>query len=327
MINLKILDEDFEEYKRNKILYEKYKQESQLMYEENKEELDNLLNKYLKLKRKMTRCSPYEDEYFVQRKKWLKFRNDNQLLDKYLELKNKRDGFFEKLDSIINYSSAIEHVVERIVILLHKDKKILMNLYSREEIDLSNFGKEKIDFVIEMLKNRHSFIGYIIRDDLPLMMNILEDLDGTVSYNDMDSCDIAEENYLNKVSKCYNIYLEFKRAHMFDNNEEKNGKIVNKITIPFDINEDIAELIKNKYTMDKETYLEKYYTLLILRDRNIEEMFLNIPEDHKKYLINAYYKLSTYKEHKTLEENRMHLRTASPVINCEVLKLLYKKKK
>ena len=114
---------------------------------------------------------------------------------------------------------------------------------------------------------------------------------------------------------------------MFDNNEEKNGKIVNKITIPFDINEEIAELIKNKNTMDKETYLEKYYTLLILRDRNIEEMFLNIPEDHKKYLINAYYKLSTYKEHKTIEENRMHLRTASPVINCEVLKILYKKKK
>lgn len=325
MINLKVLDKEFNNYKTNKEFYEKYKQEIELMYEKNKGELDRLLDIYNEIKTKIE--YNYINYRFKIRKILSMLKLDNKLLADYLNLKYLLHHYEELLEECISNTNITDDENQRFVILLHKDKKILMDLYSREEIDVSSFGKEKIEFLIEILKNRHSFIGYITRDDLPLLMNILEDIDEKVSYSDMDHCDIEEEKYLNETSKCHDIYLEFKRAHMFDNNEQENNDIVNRIEIPFDLNEEMSKLFKNKYTMEREDFLEKFYTLLILRNRNVENIFFNIPEANRKYLINAYYKLSTYKEHKTLEENRMHLRTASPVINCEVLKLLYKKKK
>ena len=316
MLNLEKINENYERYKQTVDGYKRLGKKLEQLKKDN--DMDNLLDRLGKL-RDSIKANPQEK---VQRHY---FSLIDELLSSNKELKeytmwesvwnNTKDKIYDLRTAIVTDE------YQRYIALKHDldDNYDLVELYTQEIVDLSDFDEDKKEYIIELLKNAGSFIGYATRDDLPLLMNILEEYDIPFNYDDVDEFNWDEEEYLFNESRSFELGLELVRAHMFDENideriytnyDGRKETISNHINITFDIDEEFRNLPYHKKDMTKEL-LEKYYLLLTLKHRNIEELYLLANEEEKEVILDMY---SHYSEKDNL------FRTSSPIINQEMLK-------
>ena len=78
------------------------------------------------------------------------------------------------------------------------------------------------------------------------------------------------------------------------------------------------KLESKKDTLSEREYKIEYYTILMLNN-NIEQLYLKVPDEDREVVLDAYMNLSQGVEVND-EINPIQYRTASPLINIEVLK-------
>ena len=201
---------------------------------------------------------------------------------------------------------------DRLVIGLLNDENICYELYdieTKETLSLIKYDDEMVNYIIEGLKRVNSFICFTDKSKLPLLEVILADIKNKYK-NDGTS-----------KPSCFEINLDYAKASLFDHPKQLNNieKIKNEIDKKIDENENSFQ--KNEIT-EREYYIRYYYYLMI-KNRNVEELYLYEPEDKKEYILEAYYRLSSYSE--MSEEFKYHERTESPIINKAILSRKYKK--
>ncbi len=211
---------------------------------------------------------------------------------------------------VYNYTCFYDNEYGEYFFLNQGNKKFILDLYRCQKIDVTNYDRLFINFLKNAIDKR---MLEITPDDLPLLMAIKEEL----NYIDY----IDENDFMAKGlwGTPYELKREFRYAKMLDD------KVYVENHTPFMLyidtrNKAIKDLEKVKETLSKEEYLTKYYEMKMLFGNNIEKMYLEADEENKKYIIEAYYNIASSKD-----ENK-HFRTASPIINIELLKEKYKVK-
>ena len=206
------------------------------------------------------------------------------------------------------------------VLLNQGNKKFLLDLYSLGKLDVTDYDKDFLEFIKNSIDKK---MLEITPDDLPVLMAIKEEID----YKEKDRInyyDVTGSDYLIRSDIPHQIKLEFIRSKMTDDKCTKRDDIVNRMPFILDTNKQakmMQELEKQASTLTKEEYLTKYYEMKMLFGNNIEKMYLEADEENKKYIIDAYYNSSIQAFY-----DKKHFRTASPIINMELLKEKYKVK-
>lgn len=190
----------------------------------------------------------------------------------------------------------------------------LIDLYTQERIELQNLEEGMAEYLIHLLSQNSSFLGYATREDLPLLMNLLETYDKNNFYEDMDSIGTVLDKFYYQEQRCLKIRSELTKAHMFDRFEEERNGIKNIVYVPFNIQKEMDKLKEKKEEMAEKDYYDQYFYLKILKERNIENLFCGVSESKKENVVNAYLKLSSDPTART------YARTASSLLNQEVLK-------
>ena len=319
MINLELLDKYAKEYKTKMEQLKELKKKRFSLIHSNEVEFYVLKKRYNELTNLDDR-----DKFII----------DNKLLREYEHCKWEILDLENDINKILNgtyFKGRLLKVSYDAYFALKKDKsddyKILC-MNTRETIDLEGMEDYKKEYLIKMLKTQKSFVGYLTRDDLPLLMNIYEENDIPYNFEKLVSMkydtDIISED-AEDVSKLKNGII---KAHMTDKRELKTT-IVDPITketeeveneLPFIYDSKTLEVLwyrldEEQQTLSEDEYMIKYYTYLILFANNIEDIYNEASDEYKTYVIEAYQRL-VY---------RGKIRTASPLINEEVLKREYAK--
>ena len=210
---------------------------------------------------------------------------------------------------IYNYTCFYDNEYGEYFFLNQGNKKFILDLYRCQKIDVTNYDRVFINFLKNAI-DKHML--EITPDDLPLLMAIKEEI------NYIDYIDENDFMVRGLSGRSDELKSEFTYAKMFDDKVYVNHA-------PFMLyidtrNKAIKNLEKLKETLSKEEYTVKYYEMKMLFGNNIEKMYLEADEENKKYIIEAYYNISTSEDHDK------HFRTASPIINIELLKEKYKVK-
>jgi len=310
MINTQLLDKEYDKYKLLKDKYNSYKEELEKIKITDYEGLEDVLRIYRDAKKEKKNISEEVLSIFLE--KYPIIARIDSLENLIITCKSNLDEHFLFTKTFDDFGRfiALKHI--------NDNEFDLINLNTQETLDLSQYDQDKQNYILEDLKKKNSFIGSITRDELPLLMNILEDMDIEIDYSDMDPDDVAAEAYYVEISKCYEMFLEIRKTRAYD-----EGNLIyhqNLANMLSNFNEELQKLKQNKKNISEEDYWNSFYRLKILSGENIEKMYLEAEESHKKHIINAYYKLSTPSEYNTKEEKCLQLRTASSIINQEVLK-------
>lgn len=209
MIDLKQLDVEYNNYKKIRNLYIKYNIEFSKFNKQNSEKLTDILNIYNIIK-KMKGNSSKKDTPVDAILEIV--REQNPLLKKWYEL----DCLVKKYQNELReYSHNTYAIMERskCICLKHKedDGYDLIDLDTQERLDLSQYDNSKQQYIINDLKNHHSFIGYVTQDELPILMQVYKELDKEVIYNDTDTEEEMEEKCWDEMTRCYTIEQEFEK--------------------------------------------------------------------------------------------------------------------
>ena len=328
MINLELLDEKYKKYKYAKDMYQSIKKDTEKYFEENKSSIEWLYPIYKEIvKSNIDELFYKEHGYYLS----TKLRDENKVLDNYIVLLENQEYVEEELRKLTNFDMFISEEFDRYVAIKHENGEgyDLINLYTNEKIDLSLFESLKEQFLVTQLINGCSFIGYIEQKDIPLLLNVIDeidyeghDIDIDLDDDNFDDIDKAEEEYYLKSNSCYNMNLALIRAHMFDNNQDEieipNGYglmrpkqiIRNDLRLKFSPNYEYSRLNPKSPFISEQGLKQRRYYLDILTKRNVEELYLTASEEDKEYVIDSY--LDAHEEY--------DIRTASSIINMEVLK-------
>lgn len=324
MINLNLIEERFFNYKELKENATKFEEGLDSYSKEHKKELDYLIPIYKTLQKNPSQ--EYFKEFGISLSD--EFLIKNPVLEKYERLRNILNNYKNEMYETMNDCGMIESC-QRFIALKHDndDDYSLLELYTQETIDLSGYSQEKVDFIVNMLKSASSFICFAKREDLPLLMNILEECDEELTYREMEPEDIQEEEYYTEMFKCPNMELEFIRAHMKDANEAERKESKSRIIrLNYPSEEKLSEAFDRlnilKEIIDSESYKEQYFYLMMLKE-DIETLYNSANKEDKKLIIDTYIKLSQGMPVLNLgylDLDHLEYRTASPKINIEVLK-------
>ena len=256
----------------------------------------------------------------------LQFKSNNDILKRYFYLNNSIKSISHDINELLKNSEevkAFDIKVKPYVAIKHirDDGYDVTNLETQETINLDEFDYNFKVLLIEMLKKNRSFIGYITRDDLPLLMTMLE------------------ANRYHRLDKYHKMGIEIAKAHMNDDSIKQTA-IVDKVTnemkmidnkIPFIYDSNKIDHLWNeldeseKYLSDDECCI-KYYEYIILFDNDIEEKYAEVESEYdKKMFIEAYFRLSKKIRNPLEKGDYVRCTTASPIINEEVLKRKYAK--
>ncbi len=229
MIDLEKLDLEYNDYKNIRVLYIKYKSEFEKFNKKNSEKLNGLLVEYNLIKnirRNSSRQDTMPDELLED------FIEKNPLFGEWYDLDCKVKNYKNKLQQ---YSSTTNAFMEcsRFICLKHKedDGYDLFDLFTQDKLDLSQYDNDKQQYIINDLKSHHSFICYVTQEDLPLLMQVVKEVDKAIAYNDNDTEDEMEQKLWEEITRCYIIEKEFeKRKNLISlkeiNNIEHEKKLV-----------------------------------------------------------------------------------------------------
>lgn len=324
MLNLDQIERRFAKYQEIKSNIDEAEEMFNSHKKKHQKELNYLNPIYKSLKKESS--DDYYEEYGITLAD--KFLVENPILAKHEKLRNVLHSFKNMALDTMNECGIVEPF-QRFIVLKHDtdDDYSLLELYTQETIDLSGYSKEKVKFIVNMLKSASSFICFAKREDLPLLMNILEECDEELTYSEMDPEDIQEEEYYTEMSKCPNMELEFIRAHMKDANKaERKESKSRTIRLNYPDEEKLSEafdrLTALKEIIDTESYKEQYFYLMMLKE-NIESLYNSANKEDQEIIIDTYIKLSQglpVLNLGNLDLDHQEYRTASPKINIEVLK-------
>lgn len=328
MLNLDLINKKYHNFEEIKNDLSEIEEKTNIYYKKHQKELDYLKSAYEILKQNPS--SWYHQKYGMSIAN--NFLYQNPLLAEYEKLLQVSKDYRNSLAEARNDTGVVEPF-QRFIALKHDndDDYDLLELYTRERINLKGYSKEKVEYIIGLLRSASSFICYAERKDLPLIMNILDELDYNSDYYDVEPEDVAEESYYDEISKCHNMELQFIRAHMMDNKQEElrekfNNNNCRVITERYfdetTINKLLRKLNLIKDKKSEESYKEAYYYILMLKG-NIEKIYVDAPAEDKKIVIDAYLKLSQglpVLDFVNLNRKHIEYRTASSIVNIEVLK-------
>ena len=249
-----------------------------------------------------------------------KFLSDHSELEEYRDLKYYIGTYLKDMSFLESVSICLPN--SQFILLNKEKKKYLVDLRNLNMQDVTEYNPKLVEFIIKMLKTKDFFIGDAEISDLPLLMNIKEDLEkDNISDND-DECYGWEFESIS-----YQILSEFRNAKIED---EKNPMIMNNIIMkscPFvldsnDVQAMWKELDELEPNISREEYLLRYYKLLMIFGNDVEKVYNEAPEEDKKYVLDAYqfYSSDVLKESEDMHEKIHHFRTVSPLINVEILK-------
>jgi len=182
----------------------------------------------------------------------------------------------------------------------NNEKKIFDILGSNIIFDVSKIDEESVKILISFFEKNDNYLGKIERKDLPVLMVIVEDLDGF---------DFKTED----------VKLEFLKAKMIYNNIKQKDGIKCDFYVSSDLEYQIDNLSKEDFMFESE-YFEEYYRLMILKIKKIESFYEGLDEKHKRIFLEEYEKISSIKRHETFEDSISHFRTSSPLVNIDILK-------
>lgn len=301
-------------------------------------ELENKLSNYKeKHKESLAYLVPIYDrlkgtdnsEFYAKHSKKLApiFLEENPVLQGLKELEERIMDSKRNLMCVIEEQRIVEPY-QRFIALKQDEKNAysydLLELYTQEKIDLSQFDEEKVEFIINLLRSASCFIGYVNKRELPLLMNLLDECDREFDYSNVDIADVAEESYLEE-DRCRNMEFQLIRARMNDYHLPiTKDKVYNRFRYikqtyftEVDTCKMLEKLEERKSALNERDYKVQYYMILMLSS-NIEEVYLKTPDEEKEIALDAYMDLS--QGVKMDEINYVQYRTASPLINIEVLK-------
>lgn len=323
MINLEYLDKLTNDYKTRIIFYNKLikdKADYEIKYEK----------EFSKLRKEYNKINDDWDKY--------SFVVNNKILNDYDTLNNQINAERKVIDKILNGinidddEKIVDVYNESYVALNHlnDDGFDVVNLNVGEVINTDSFDSYKKEFLIKLLRKQNAFVGFLSHNDLPLMMNVFEDENEKLIEQDMnDECNLSVEDL------SLDMGLQVFRAHMFDNKKTKTTLVDDVSNYRKEINNELPFIYDSKkvedlwYKLDEyekdhseDDYWIEYYKLLILFDNKIETIYNEAPMEHKNYVIDAYYRFSqgTNILLDKPQEKFYQFRTASPIINEEVLK-------
>ena len=320
MINLNVLKNLSKEYEKYNNLLEKYKKQKldfEIKYERELEKLNEA-------KKKIE--DPVEREEFIQKNMILN-EYDHYIWQIMLKEKMIRRLLYginqNEYDDEKIYINGIPYILLK---HLKDDSYDIVNLKEQEIINLDTLSDVEKEFLIKLLKYQEVLIGWANIEDLPLLMNIIENA------NFDEKVGSLRMHY-----KCAMSKMEYQKAKMFDKRDLKTT-FINPITnereeaeyeLPFIYDSRLIErmwyhLDELENVLSTDDYWIEYYKYLMLFDNNIESIYNEAPDDHKKYVIDAYYKYSVGEKNEYLDKY-IKFRTASPLINTEVLKRKYAK--
>ena len=253
-----------------------------------------------------------------------RFLNEHKELEEYEDLKYYISIYKKDMNFLENENICLPD--SQFILLENDSKKFLVDLENLIMQDVTEYNPKLIDFIIKMLKTQGYFIGYAEPSDLPLLMNIKEDLEEDIS--DEECVDLEdEENRMYKSLLPNRIALEFRNAKLTDEKSvtKRNSFILKRGPFILDSNivqEKWKELDELEPNISKEEYLLRYYKLLMIFGNSVEKVYKEAPLDEKKYVLDAYqfYSSDVITQSELIQEQFHHFRTASPVINIEILK-------
>ena len=282
-----------------------------------------------RLKVEAKRYSDVKAEHTLVKERLKQFEKDNKDLNYLLRVyealkfagsnskyKSLSGEFLEKNSSIVEYRVISKMVMEKRYkltefvdnsgVINSKDLYILLDRYDNKKVFVSLLGNEVLEFgedelyitnyLTEVLTNKNLFLGEYSEKELPLLMNILNDVYYSKKKKNIDDLLVR-------------INEEMDIAGKFD-----NGKYSVYVS-----DSDYTKENQNLYfsfedgRISDEEYYSNYYYNYILKYGNVEELYEKTSDDKKKYVIDAYMDLV-----KTKGKN--HVRTSSSLVNQEVLK-------
>ena len=198
--------------------------------------------------------------------------------------------------------------LSQIILLNKENKKYLVDLKYFGQLDVTNFNADLLDFIINILEKQGIFIGNANQSDLPFLMVIKEELEKDTSDD--------EDSYYVDDFVAYQMGIEYKNAKIADQKTLSNKRQL----LPFILDSDEVqkkwkELDELESSITREEYLKEYYRLLLVFGNDVEKVYLEAPDDEKKYVIDAYKYYSSDDC-----ESIHHFRTTSTLINIEILK-------
>ena len=247
-----------------------------------------------------------------------RFLKEHKQLEEFKDLKYYIGTYLKDMSFLETKSICLP--LSQFILLTRNDRKYLVDLEYLDMQDVTEYNQELIEFIIKMLKTQGYFVGYAEDSDLPLLMNIKEDLECNRPVG------VAEEYYEGE-SLAYQMSLEFESAKFDD---EKTGyKKINSATrpSPFILDSNVIqdkwkELDELEPNISREEYLLRYYKLLMLFNNYVEKVYDDAPVEEKEYVLDAYqyYSSDVLKDGVDMQERIHHFRTVSPVVNTEILK-------
>ena len=250
----------------------------------------------------------------------LKFLSEHEEIEEYKDLKYYVDTYLKDIDFLKNTNICLDG---QFALLLKDNKKYLIDLKNLNMQDVTEYNPKLIEFIIEMLKTQCYYIGQIDQFDLPLLMNIKEDLEKDYNSENFDE----EERYSYDSKLPMHISLALKKAKLADKKSFEKSENFFTRNCPFILNSDEVqakwrELDELEPNISREEYLLRYYKLLLIFGNDVEKVYRDASDDEKKYVLDAYqfYSSDVLNLSPLSEERLHHFRTVSPMINIEILK-------
>ena len=316
--SLSAVERNIEKIKVNYKLYTQYKEKSEAEEKIIKDFLSREDSKYLIdiLNNFISECHR-KGMYFEDNESAQRFLKEHPELD---DFRRADDRECEWARRMAEAQCFIFNEYIELVLLNKNNRRYILDLKEQEMLDVDKYDKDLADFIVDSLKKMNCMYE-IEQQDLPLLMAIKDDMNYYPDLRHIEKSCRSEERYYILSGISLNIHREYVRAKMIEQNVTEMDGI--KGNIPFIYDEDKQEEIwkdfENTEFGEDEFWIE-YYKKLILFGENIEELFKNTPQERKKYVIDAYhYYSSTYGDE--------HFRIPSPLINEEVLKRRYVKKR
>jgi hypothetical protein len=163
--------------------------------------------------------------------------------------------------------------------------------------NIESEDKKFLRYIYMGLVNSDRFIAYINPGEIDLIKVVSQEVKHDLpSLNDKEIC--------KKISDEVIIARMFDNLYIMYSSENKVYNINDEL-------QNILILFKNNQ-LDKEEYFTRMYYYLILSNQDLNKLYLEADDEHKKYIINAYIRLSQL-------NSDIHIRTTSDIINKAVL--------
>lgn len=280
MVDLVELHKVYEKFQKYKELRKRAEKELKIFFSEHKSEIPKLDIEYSSL------------DFSTDEPK--KFLSNNRVLWTFMNLKvlkNEIEKQIKECLSVTNYVKNNGKIVYTENTKKGITKKYFIDLETKEEVSLTEVSDKEIEFLITILDKANSYVCPVEYRDLTLLTNIIND----IKYKNT-----------NKETSNKEITNEYIRA-------KKKIKSYNNTNIV--LIKSVIDSYGKDASISDEEYNINVYMKKVIDGEDILMLYTKADNINRKYIIDAYIRLSSYKYYDTY---RYHFRTDSTIINDKV---------